>query len=517
MNSKNDGGTPSPFAARARVQTRHQEASAASAPAPASAAQAAGTGTKAAVWPWIIGAILVAAGLAFWLLSGDRDAATADAANATEAVAAAPAVVEVKRDAKSDFEVLAARSSSLELAAGERAAMASAMLKAKGGAYDEAVAALGPIVADGIDAAYARAARDFREIRLEDHSTPAAQRLRLEGAMADQARQKKIWADAVIRRDAALTVLPEARLEISANLAGLAVAATERADVELATFFYVKALSLNPENVAARAHLYRHKFSAGQPMRNGAGMSLVYVPPGEFLRGSPTTEPGRDPDETQARVRLTRGFFMGVTEISQRDWDAVFGPGAAARVISTSPARSRAIGPDLPMHSIRYDEAVEFCRRLSEREGIVYRLPTEAEWEYACRAGTTTAFSTGTDFLSAREANIDDGSATALFAPAVVGVSGPANAWGLRDMHGNVWEWCSDWSAPYASGDQVDPRGLADAEIGRVDLAMRVVRGGGWNAPASDARSANRWECSPVAVTGYVGLRVVAEPDLLAP
>jgi formylglycine-generating enzyme required for sulfatase activity len=516
MNLKPDGGTPSPFAARVRVQSRPQETPApvVSTPAPAAAKSSR---EKAPLWPWILCAALAAAGSAAWFMAGDEEVAPAAEANAARNVVEETRVAEPRREAKADFEILAARVSSLDLAAADRALVASALLKAKGGAHDEAVGVLGPLVSGGVEAVFAEAARDLLDIRLEDHATPAAQRLRLEGAMADQARQKKVWAEAVARRDAALAVLPEARAEIAANLDGLAAAAAKGGDAGLATFFYAQALRLNPENADARAHLYRHKFAAGQQLRNRTGMTLVYAPPGEFLRGSPAGEPGRASDETPARVRLSKGFFIGVTEVSQREWDAVFGPGSAARVIGASPAKSRAIGPDLPMHSIRFDEAAEFCRLLSEREGVTYRPPTEAEWEYACRAGTTTAFNTGTNFLSAREANIDDGSAAARFAAAAVGVSGPANAWGLRDMHGNVWEWCSDWSGPYAAGDQVDPAGLSDAEIGRVDLAMRVVRGGGWNTSASDARSANRWEFSPVAVTAYIGLRVVAEPDLLAP
>jgi len=235
------------------------------------------------------------------------------------------------------------------------------------------------------------------------------------------------------------------------------------------------------------------------------------------MRGSQKNEPGRDSDEKLGTIRLSAGIFLGVTEVSQREWDSLYGAGAAARVITESPTKSRAIGANLPMHSVRWDEAVDFCAKLSARDGKRYRLPTEAEWEYACRAGTGTAFNTGTDFLSSREANIDDETSEALVAPAAVGTVGRANAWGLLDMHGNVWEWCADWSAPYPAEAQTDPRGPSDSEMGRSDLAMRVVRGGGWNAPAREARSANRWEYAPSAMTGYLGFRIVLEPDFSAP
>lgn len=210
---------------------------------------------------------------------------------------------------------------------------------------------------------------------------------------------------------------------------------------------------------------------------------------------------------------------MAVRETTQGDWDRVFGSGAAERTLRAARAKPGSIAPDLPMHSVTWSQAEEYCRRLSETEGMAFRLPTEAEWEYACRAGTTTAFNLGVDGLSARDANIDDGSAGVPLAPRPPGALGRANAWGLADMHGNVWEWCADWSAPYPKGGDVlnDPAGPAREKLGRIDLAMKVVRGGGWNAPANDARSANRWEYSPAVATDYIGLRVAHDPDFAKP
>ncbi len=469
----------------------------------------------------VVVCILAAAAGAGLIMSGKKPvepaavpAPTGGAAAQAPASATAPVV---KRDAKADYTALADRASKMTLEPAQRAVLAQATLRASGGAYADAVSSLGPVVTRSVEATYADEASALRGIKLEEHTTPEAQKLRLALAQADAAAQTGVWAESVARREEAIALVPLAQTEIAVQLASVATAAVGRGDLELATYFYERVLRLAPQQAAARAHLYAYKFKPAQALRSSIGVDLVYVPPGDFVRGSRAGEPGRATDEVQAKVRLTRGFFLGVNEVTQRQWDAVFGAGAAARVITTAPAKSKALGPDLPMHSIRWDEAREFCAKLSALEGKTYRLPTEAEWEYACRAGTTTAFGIGVDSLSAREANIDDGTPTATFAPTAAGTVGQANAWGLRDMHGNVWEWCADWSAPYATGEAVDPRGPADDTMGRVDLAMRVVRGGGWNSSASDARSSNRWEFSPVVATGYIGLRVVQEPELIAP
>jgi formylglycine-generating enzyme required for sulfatase activity len=193
------------------------------------------------------------------------------------------------------------------------------------------------------------------------------------------------------------------------------------------------------------------------------------------------------------------------------------GAGDAARRLKLLHEKPAFIGADLPMHSIRWDEAVAFCRALTARDSRSYRLPTEAEWEYACRAGTSSAFNTGSEGLSGTEADIDDGTNTARLAPAPAGSTGHANTWGLRDMHGNVWEWCADWSAPYPSGAVSDPTGPSDSQMTQSELALKTVRGGGWNAPGGSARSANRWENSPAVGTNYIGFRVVLDADLAAP
>lgn len=265
---------------------------------------------------------------------------------------------------------------------------------------------------------------------------------------------------------------------------------------------------------------------------------MLPIPAGEFTMGSPESETGRKPDEgPQIKVKL-EPFWMGKTEVTWNEFELFMYPhqekmirelkqldptlnaltDVQARPTAPYVEMSFGMGKDgYPAISMTQHAANKYCQWLSAKTGHFYRLPTEAEWEYACRAGTTSAFNLGGDGLSARDANIDDGSAEARFALAPAGTVGAANAWGLRDMHGNVWEWCADWSAPYPSGDLTDPRGPDEAQVGRLDLAMRVVRGGGWNAPASDARSANRWEYSPAVGTAYIGLRLAMLPELTTP
>jgi formylglycine-generating enzyme required for sulfatase activity len=248
----------------------------------------------------------------------------------------------------------------------------------------------------------------------------------------------------------------------------------------------------------AQAHQQAWAKHLGQPLvtTNSLGMRLVLIPPGEFVMGSPTTEQGRNASERQHRVRLTKAFYMATTEVTQGQWRAVMGKNP-----------SYFIGDSLPVDTVCWDEAAEFCRKLSEREGARYRLPTEAEWEFACRAGTTTPFHSG-DTISTDLANYDgnftygkgkkglfreESTKAGSFAP---------NAWGLHDLHGNVWEWCADWHGDYSAGDATDPTGPSQGE-------KRVVRGGCWiNFPAV-CRSANRGGTVPRSWNFNFGFRVV--------
>ncbi len=257
---------------------------------------------------------------------------------------------------------------------------------------------------------------------------------------------------------------------------------------------------------------------AGTAYVNSIGMKLVYIPPGEFDMGSPTTEPDRDDDERHHRVRLTRGFYMSATEITQAQWSRVMGEDYI-RVQGLHPNDlngDRFIGDTMPAYWVSWHEAVEFCKQLSDLDGRTYRLPTEAQWEYACRAETSTAFNTG-QTLPADQANVDHyvpGSgngqgALARMRPMSV-ASFPPNAWGLYDMHGNVMEWCSNWNAPYEVGLAIDPAGPANDNPHDL-LDTRILRGGAWKYPAKIARSANRWFLMPDIKANYIGFRVVMD------
>lgn len=241
---------------------------------------------------------------------------------------------------------------------------------------------------------------------------------------------------------------------------------------------------------------------AGKKITNSLGMEFVYIQPGTFTMGSPPDEAGRDNDETQHQVTLTRGFYLQTTEVTQGQWQAVMG---------SNPSYFKNCGNDCPVEQVSWNDAQEFIRRLNQREGGAgYRLPTEAEWEYAARAGTTTPFHAGT-CLFTDKANYDgnyplSGCAKGECRKNTVRVGSFApNAWGLYDMHGNVWEWCQDWYGNYPSESVTDPTGPSGG-------SDRVYRGGSWYNHARLCRSAVRYGISPRFWNPDLGLRLLRNP-----
>jgi formylglycine-generating enzyme required for sulfatase activity/serine/threonine protein kinase len=235
---------------------------------------------------------------------------------------------------------------------------------------------------------------------------------------------------------------------------------------------------------------------------NSSGMVMLKIPAGEFIMDSlQFLPPDQYADEgPQHHVVLTRPYYMGVYEVSQAEYE---------RVMGSNPSSFE--GARNPVENVSWEEAAEFCRRLSElpeekAAGRVYRLPTDAEWEYACRAGTTTTYSFGADTSQLGEYSwFEDNSGNKTHP---LGQKRP-NGWGLYDMHGNVYEWCQDWYGNYTETAVVDPQGPS---IG----LLRVARGGSWKWTARHCWSTNRDWSSPTAHYSDLGFRVALVPSIAA-
>ena len=206
--------------------------------------------------------------------------------------------------------------------------------------------------------------------------------------------------------------------------------------------------------------------------------------------GSPESEKDRDKNERQHEVTITKPYYMGKYEVTQEQWEAV---------MRNNPS-SRTKGSKLPVTDVSWEDCQEFIKKLNAKTKGGYRLPTESEWEYACRARTTTAYSFG-DKITPKDANFSDSKIGNQIA---VGSYKP-NAFGLYDMHGNVWEWCEDWYADYPAGVVTDPKGPATGD-------NRVLRGGSFDFNASRARSSSRFNSTPTDRYNDTGFRLARTP-----
>ncbi len=247
----------------------------------------------------------------------------------------------------------------------------------------------------------------------------------------------------------------------------------------------------------------------GSPVRgnrtNDVGQAMVHIEAGEFLMGSPRYETAREQNEDRHQVTLTRSFLISATEVNQEQWYSV---------MATRPSRFE--GSRRPVENITFDDCIEFCNQLSIMEGLApvygrrdgniywnresdgYRLPTEAEWEYACRAGSQKRFANGDLASDLQKLSWYRNNSTGRSHDVASRVP---NNWGLHDMHGNVWEWCWNWSAEYPTRFAVDPEGPHQGY-------SRVIRGGSWDNPAEACRSANHNGAKPGFHGPILGFRI---------
>ena len=221
-------------------------------------------------------------------------------------------------------------------------------------------------------------------------------------------------------------------------------------------------------------------------------IKLGLIPAGKFTMGSAKGEKGHYRDEgPQHEVTISKPFLMGITEVSQQQYETVMGK---------NPSSFK--GPTNPVNTVSWNDATIFCKKLSEKTGRKVRLPTEAEWEYACRAGTRTGFSFGGNDTDLRDYAWYAANSNEKVHP--VGQK-RSNAWGLHDMHGNVWEWCSDYYADsYVSAKNTDPKGPTSG-------SDRVLRSGSWYDSLEECRSASRDHEGPSNPSFNYGFRVVLD------
>jgi formylglycine-generating enzyme required for sulfatase activity len=238
--------------------------------------------------------------------------------------------------------------------------------------------------------------------------------------------------------------------------------------------------------------------------RNSLGMEFVLIPEGTFIMGSPQDEPHRSKSEVQHPVTISRPFYMQTTEVTLKQWWSVMGKRFFGRRKGTD---------DMPVTRVSWHDCMKFIKKLNAQKEGVYRLPTEAEWEYACRAGTSTAYSWGNridctkamysnnssksggclKYIKSREMAVDGAATVKSYLP---------NAWGLYDMHGNVWEWCINWYGDYPARAVTDPLG-PDSGTGKIR------RGGSWFGDEYLCRSANRNIGHPASRYRTTGFRLV--------
>jgi formylglycine-generating enzyme required for sulfatase activity len=317
---------------------------------------------------------------------------------------------------------------------------------------------------------------------------------RLEAIEASQAERRQAELAAQKTEQKQQTEIAKLLSRLEAIEASQAEIAREKAEGKLLDFniVTVNAKGKITERLRKEARYLMEKLG------KGVLLQMVSIPGGTFMMGSPETEEGRDSDEGPQHQVTVEPFYMGKYPVTQAQWEAVMG---------NNPSKFK--GKNRPVEKVSWNEAVEFCKRLSEMMGKTYRLPSEAQWEYACRAGTTTPFYFG-ETITTDIANYDGNS---TYAEGPKGVyrkettevgSFPPNAFGLYDMHGNIWEWCADsWHDSYEGAPN-------DGSVWEGSSGRRVLRGGSWDSFPRNARSANIGRNTSGERVGVYGFRVVS-------
>ncbi len=361
-----------------------------------------------------------------------------------------------------------------------------------------------------------------REAREADAKLGAARRARLDAAAAEvRAAAAKDYA--AVKPLLALSPLPpEAKPVLEAFVSRYGAA---KVSVDGVT----EAVAVAELDAVKGALARSGKGAAGSDWVSPTLGTMKWIPAGTFTMGSPESEAGRDSDEVHHKVTLTKGFWLMEHEVTQGEWQAVMGSNPVAigsvfvdgKDYGAGSCKSVGVGPNLPVACVSWEQAVEFAKRVSARDGVTYRLPTEAEWEYAARGGQSGAWAgaSSEDTLCA-VGNVANAGQTAgyramgydpsswTFASCEDGHAGlapvgsfRANGYGLYDMSGNVFEWTADWYGAYPSGSGTDPQGATSG-------SLRVYRGGGWNNPAQNARVADRFGNDPGYRNDNLGVRL---------
>ena len=323
-------------------------------------------------------------------------------------------------------------------------------------------------------------------VRLIGRDDPAIQRWR-----AKLAKTAELTA-ALAPLETTMCLDPQAHAEAHAQLTNL-IALVSTADLATAKAAARLAILDGPGRPTWAADAGRDRFGLWADLQVGESRQrLRFIPAGAYIRGSPDNEPGRKPDETQLGITLTKSFWLAEDECTQQRWEAV---------MKTNPSRNR--GQELPVNRVSWTDVSSFLSELTALtpERPAWRLPTESEWEYACRAGRSAAFSSS-------DLPDTDADKVAWFADNARGACHEvrlrlANGLGLFDLQGNVWEWCQDTYGPYSTALTVDP-------LSRTG-DLRVIRGGSWGNPAADCRAANRSGLGADIRSAYVGFRLALD------